>query len=277
MSTDTTLTPPAAPAHRRPAPAARVTAAGLLRGEWLKLRSLRSTWWTLGGGLLLMVLLGMVFAGSAGTADAGPPGADRAVDPTTLSLAGYNIAQLAIAVLGVLVVTGEYASGTVRGTISAVPRRWPVVVAKAAVLAVVLWLTTTVAALGAFTAGRSVYGEGAASLGDDGVLRAVLGTGLYLTAIGLLAMGVAWVLRSTAASVSAVVALLLVLPGLTMLLPDSWGPDVARWLPGQAGQVIMALVTDASGFGPWTGYAVLLGWVAAAFAAGTALLLRRDV
>ncbi len=276
MSTDTVATA-TAPRHLA-GPEARVTVGGLLRGEWIKFRSLSSSWWTLGGGLAFMVFLGVVFASSStGPGEGGPGGGDFSVDPASLSLAGYNIAQLAIAVLGVLMVTGEYASGTVRGTFSAVPRRWPVVVAKAVVLAAVLWVTTTIASFAAFFAGQAAYGDGAASITDDGVLRMVMGTGLYLTAIGLLAMGIAWLLRSTAAAVGTVLGLVLVVPGLTGLLPDSWGPDVARWLPTEAGGSIMSLVTDSTGFAPWTGYAVLVGWVAVLLVGATVLLKRRDV
>jgi len=279
MSTDTVATT-TAPRHLATSEA-RVTAGGLLRGEWTKFRSLSSSWWTLGGGLAFMVLLGVVFASSStgpgGPGDGGPGGGGFSVDPASLSLAGYNIAQLAIAVLGVLMVTGEYASGTIRGTFSAVPRRWPVVVAKAAVLAGVLWVTTTIASFAAFSAGQAAYGDGAASITDDGVLRMVLGTGLYLTAVGLFAMAIAWLLRSTAAAVGTVLGLVLVVPGLTGLLPDSWGPDVARWLPTEAGGSIMSLVTDSTGFAPWTGYAVLVGWVAVLLVTATVLLKRRDV
>lgn len=276
MSTDTMTRPASASTVDRHAvgPVPGVTWSGMVRGEWIKLRSLRSSWWTLLGGLALMVVLSAVFGSSAGGEG---PGDDFPQDPISLSLAGYNIAQLAIAVLGVLMVSGEYASGTVRGTFAAVPRRWPVIVAKAAVLAVVLWVTTTLASFAAFFVGQLAYGTGSASITDDGALRMVMGTGLYLTAIGLFAMALAWILRSTAAGIATVVALLLVIPGLTGLLPSSWGPDVARWLPTEAGGAIMARVTDPTSFATWSGYAVLIGWVVVAFVAAAAVLRRNDV
>ncbi|MPQ98430.1 ABC transporter permease subunit [Modestobacter sp. I12A-02628] len=277
MSTDTIRTPPTGRTTTGSAP--RVTAAGLLRGEWLKLRSLRSTWWTLGAGLLLMVGLGALISGTYTPGAQGPDGggAGAVVDPVTLSLSGSGIAQLLVAVLGVLVVSGEYSSGTVRGTFAAVPRRWPVVAAKAAVLGGVLLVTTTIAAFAAFSLGQVTYGSGAATLSTDGALRVVVGTGLYLTGVGLLAMAITWLLRSTAASIATVVVLMLVLPAISGLLPDSWGDVLEKWLPTQAGSAIMTLVTDSTMFSPWAGLAVMVGWVALLFAAGTALLRRRDV
>jgi ABC-2 type transport system permease protein len=254
--------------------------AGLLRGEWVKFRSLRSTWISLTVGLVLMVLFGWLFTGTAGSGGpggdgGGPPGLSF-TDPVGLSLAGYRLAQLAIGVLGVLVVTGEYATGTIRSTFSASPQRWPVVVAKAVVYATVVFLGSLLAAVVSFLVGQAALGDLGVGFGADGVVRALLGTALYLTAIGLFGMALGWLLRSTAGSISTLFALLLVLPGLGQLLPSSWGPDVVRLLPGEAGSQVASLVQQPGALTPWTGFAVLLGYLVVSFAAATVLLRRRD-
>lgn len=253
---------------------------GLLAGEWIKFRSLRSTWLTLGIALVAMVLLGWLFTG---TAQSGGPGGDgggppelRTADPIGLSLAGYRLAQLAIGVVGVLLVTGEYASGTIRTTFAAVPRRWPVVAGKATVFAVLVLLASAATALVAFLVGQAASGDAGASLSDAGVPRVLLGTALYLSAIGLLGMALGWLLRSTTGAVSALFGLVFLLPILGQLLPSSWGPDVVRWLPGEAGSQVLQLTSSADAFGPWAGFAVLCGYLVVAFGAAVALLRRRD-
>ena len=274
-------------AGTRPATTPRPAATGggvrgVLAGEWVKLRSLRSTWLTLGLALVAMVLLGWLFAGTAesgGPGDGGPGGDGPgfgATDPATLSLAGYTLASLAIGTVGVLLVTGEYANGLIRTTFAAVPRRWPVVAGKAAVFAALVFVASAVAALLAFLVGQAAYGDGAASLSDDGVPRMLVGTALYLSAIGLLGMALGWLVKSTAGAVSALFGLLFLLPVLGQLLPSSWGPDVTRWLPGDAGSQVLQLTTSADAFGPWAGFAVLCGYLVVAFGAAVALLRRQD-
>jgi len=253
---------------------------GLLRGEWIKLRTLRSTGISLGIGLVLMVLFGWLFTGTAesggpGGNGGGPPGLSF-TDPVGLSLAGYRLAQLAIGVLGVLLVTGEYTTGTIRSTFAAVPRRWPVVAAKSAVFAAVVYLGSLVAAVVAFLVGQTALGELGVGPGADGVVRALLGIAAYLTAIGLFGMALGWLLRSTAGAISTLFGLVFLLPVLGQLLPAGWGPDVVRLLPGEAGSQLFSVVPAPDAFGPWTGFAVLLGYLVVAFTAATVLLRRRD-
>ncbi len=253
---------------------------GLLAGEWVKLRSLRSTWLTLGGALVGMVLLGWLFTGSADTGGpsgngGGPPGLSFA-DPVGLSLAGYRLAQLAIGVVGVLLVTGEYTSGTVRATFAAVPRRWPVVVAKATVFAVLVALVAGAAAVVAFLVGQAVWGGEGASITDDGVPRVLVGTALYLTGVGLLGMALGWLLRSTAGAVATVFGIVFLLPVLGALLPADWGPDLVRWLPGEAGSTVLQRVPGPDSFSPWTGFGVFCAELAVLFVLAVVLLRRRD-
>ncbi|GAB4079988.1 ABC transporter permease subunit [Modestobacter muralis] len=253
---------------------------GLLRGEWVKLRSLRSTWLSLAVGLVLMVLFGWLFtataeSGGPGGDGGGPPGLSF-TDPVGLSLAGYRLAQLAIGVLGVLLVTGEYSTGTIRSTFAAVPRRWPVVAAKAGVFAAVVFVGSLLTGVVAFLIGQASLGDLGVGLGADGVVRALLGLALYLTAIGLFGMALGWLLRSTAGAISTLFGLVFLLPVLGQLLPASWGPDVVRLLPGEAGAQLFSLVGTPDALGPWSGAAVLLGYLVVAFTAATVLLRRRD-
>jgi hypothetical protein len=252
---------------------------GLLAGQWVAVRSLRTTWWVLGGASVAMVLLGLLFTSTAESGgpggQGGPPGLDM-TDPVTLSLGGHNLAALAVGILGVLLVTGEYTSGAVRVTFAAVPRRWPVLLARAVVLAAVGLVVTSVAALAAFLVGQAAIGDGGVSLADDGVVRTVLGAGLYVTAIGLLGSALGWLLRSTGGAIGTLFAIVFLLPVLGGLLPSSWGPDVVRWLPGQAGSNIVQRVTGPDEFAPWTGFAVLCGYLVVLFAVAVVAVRRRD-
>lgn len=253
---------------------------GLLRGEWVKLRSLRSTWIALGAGFALMLLLTWLFTGTADSGgpggDGGGPGALAAVDPIGLSLASSRLAQLFIGVVGVLLVTGEYATKTISTTFATVPRRWPVVVAKAVVFGALVFAGSLVTSVASFALGQALLGDLGVGFGADDVTRALLGTAAYLTAIGLFGMALGWLLRSTAAGIATLFALVLLLPGLGQLLPASWGPDVVRLLPGEAGQQIAVVVPDPSALGPWAGFAVLLGYLVVSFGVATVLLRRRD-
>lgn len=254
--------------------------SGLLTGEWVKFRSLRSTRLTLGVALVLMVLLGLLFtstaeSGGPGGDGGGPPGLSY-TDPVGLSLAGFRLAQLAVGVVGVLLVTGEYTSGTIRSTFAAVPRRWPVVAAKAAVFAALVFLASAVTGVIAFAVGQAALGDLGVGLDTDGVPRVLLGTALYLTAIGLLGMALGWLLRSTAGAVSTLFGAVFLLPVLGQLLPSSWGPDVLRWLPGEAGSQVLQMTARPDSFGPWAGFAVLVGYLVVAFGVASVLLRRRD-
>jgi hypothetical protein len=180
-------------------------------------------------------------------------------------------------VLGVLFVTGEYGTGMIRSTFQAVPRRWPVVAAKAAVFAAVALVAMTLAALGAFFAAQVFLGpEGrGSSLGDDGVLRAVAGAGVYLTLVGTLGGALGWILRSTASALAALLGTLMILPLLVPLL-GSVGDTIVKYLPSEAGAVLSSSVTQPDLLAPGAALAVLGAWVVAALAVGLAVVKRRD-
>ena len=199
-------------------------------------------------------------------------------DASLVSLRGVYLAQLPIGVLGVLMIAGEYGTGMIRATLSAVPRRLPVLWAKALVFATTVFVVMGVASLLAFVIGQAMLsGAGVhVGLGSSGAARAVLGGALYLTVVGLLGVGLGFLVRNTAGAVAGLFGLLLVLPALANALPRSLYDDVFRYLPMPAGTQIMTTVRDSSLLTPWAGIGVFCLYAAAAIAAGALVLVRRD-
>jgi ABC-2 type transport system permease protein len=277
MSTLTaTATPGAAPAtvdrDRE-----RVTFPRVTVSEWVKLVSLRSSWITFAAALVAVVGLGALISYVTNTHWSHmSPQEQASFDPVARSIGGVELAQLAIGVLGVLVVTGEYATGMIRASLMAVPRRWPVLAAKLLIFAACAFVLMTVAAFAAFLLGQQLLGTHGTTLGAPHVLRAVIGVPLYLTVVGALAVGLGFILRSTAGGIATLVGLLLVLPGVSRLLPDTWQPHVLPYLPSNAGSQVFAVQHDPSMLGTWTGFGVFCAWAAAALVLGLVVLKRRD-
>jgi len=246
----------------------------------VKFRSLRSTLFSLLAAVVCTVGLGILISALRAN-DFKQHGVLKGIggfDPTAHSLRGLYLAQLAIGVLGVLVITGEYSTGMVRATFAAVPRRLPVLWAKIAVFSVVVFVVSFVASLVAFLAGQAFLGTAhvGVSLGSPGAARAVLGGALYLTITGLLAVGLGFVLRNTAGAIATLFGLLLVLPVIAQALPSSWYDDVYKYLPMPAGGQIMTTVTDRTLLSPWAGLGVFAVYAVVAVAAGAFVLKRRD-
>jgi ABC-type transport system involved in multi-copper enzyme maturation permease subunit len=261
-------------------PVYRVTGRRVLSSEWAKLWSLRSTWITLGLGLLFLVAFGLIaasrFKSQYGSARMNPDFARATA--VSLSLFGTNFAQLALGVLGVLVTAGEYSTGLIRSTLAAVPRRLPVLWSKAAVFGLVALVVGTVGAWAAFLAGnRIVSGTPAAlDLTHDGVVRSLFGAGLYLGLVGVIGTALGALLRSVAGGISLLVAAFMLVPGLTSLLPSSWQDDISPYLPSHAGASLFALTHDATTLSPSAGLLVFLGWTALVLAAAAYRLVRSD-
>ena len=277
MSTTTAPSGASATPATRAVGRGRVTFPRVARGEWVKLVSLRSSWITFAAAVVAIIGLGALICLVTATHwnDARPE--QRAsFEPVGQSLAGVGFAQLAIGVLGVLVVTGEYATGMIRSSLMAVPRRLPVLGAKLLVFGVCTFVLSLVSALVAFLLGQQLLGSHGTTLGAPHAVRAVIGVALYLTVVGALAVGLGFALRSTAGGIATLVGLLLVLPGLGRLLPDSWQPHVLPYLPSNAGSQVYAVHGDAGMLGTWTGFAVFCAWAAAALLAGALVLKRRD-
>jgi hypothetical protein len=257
-------------------------AADALNMEWVKFRTVRSTYWTLLFAVAATVGIGaLVCVVHINRLSHLSPGDRLEFEPVRFSLAGIQLAQLAVGVLGVLVISNEYTTGVIRATFTAVPQRRLVLAAKGVVFAVVILIVGEIASFSAFFVGQSILATKDLNvpLGDPGVLRAVIGAGLYLTVLGLLALGLGALVRHTAGAIATFFGLLLVLPGIVAALPQSWQDAIEKWLPVNAGE---AIFRRGQAFGsshqlaPWTGLGVFCAYAAAALIAAGILLARRD-
>ncbi|MFE9644986.1 ABC transporter permease subunit [Streptomyces sp. NPDC006365] len=255
----------------------RVTFPRVVHMEWIKLRSLRSTTLTLAITVALLIGFGLLFSSVVGSGE-GPDQEDFG-DPTSITLGGVMLAALAIAVLGVLMSAGEYATGTIRATLAAVPSRLPVLWGKVVVFAAVSFLLMFVAALGAFLVGQSVLSSrnmDTAALSDPGVFRAVVGAAVYLTGAGLIGLAVGALLRNTAGAITLVVGALFVVPGLIQLLPSSWNETISPYLPSNAANAFMTVQTESDSLSPGSGLAVFAVYIVVLLAGAAVVLKRRD-
>jgi ABC-type transport system involved in multi-copper enzyme maturation permease subunit len=267
--------PATVPAYDRPQ---RVTQARVLRSEWTKLRTQPSTAWSLLAAAILVIGFGVLYSLLR---EARPPqgAAIKAFDPTNVSLAGVQIAEIAVGVLGVMVITSEYASGLIRASFAAVPRRLPVLWGKATMVLAATIAVSLPAALATFLAGQSILGRHhlATSLGQPGVARAVIGSALYLAVAALLGLGLGALLRSTAGGISALFGLLFGLQFAAALLPASLSEEVGKFLPATAGQAVTTVYPDpASSLAPWTGFGVFCLYTAVVLGMGAWRMRRGD-
>jgi hypothetical protein len=247
-----------------------------IRSEWIKLRSLRSTWYTL--TCLFVVGLGITVLASngAGQAYADDP---AAWDPTAHSLRSFIVAQLIVGVLGVLVVTSEFATGLIRTSLTATPRRSRVLAAKVLVAAAVAVVAGQVLMFAAFLAGQPLIGDQGvprARLGDPGVLKAVLAGGLYLAVIALLAVGLGTIMRATAGALTTLVGVVFLVPALAGIFP-SWMQGLFDFWPTLGGSAALATLPDPDFPHPWWNLGGMALGVAAVLAAAFVVLRRRDV
>jgi ABC-type transport system involved in multi-copper enzyme maturation permease subunit len=254
-----------------------VTTARVVRSELIKLLSVRSTYFALLGTILAIVGIA-TFVAVGIVVQETPPGPGATVDPTGGALSGVSLAVYLVAALGVLMVTGEYSTGTIKATLAAVPRRGTLVRGKVIAAAAVILPVSLASTLIAFLAARTVLSTGdmSISLTTPGVLRAVTGAALYLTAVSLLASGLAWLLRSTAGALATLFGILIVLPVAAYLLPAPVRDDVMAYLPDSAGMAILQTAPSPAQLPPWTGFGVFTAYTALTLIAGAVLLHRRD-
>lgn len=255
-----------------------MAAVQVIRSEWTKIRSVASTVWTLSLAVVVTIALGMLISALSKNEFDKMNARDRlSFDPTFISFAGMTLGQLAMIVFGVLVVSNEYSTGMIRTSLAAVPKRGTFLFSKVAVatgLALVVGMATSFAA---FFLGQAMLGAHRASIGDPGVLRAVVGGGLYMTLIAMFSMGVAAMLRSPMLSLGILMPFFFLISNI--LGNVSATKKIGRYLPDQAGSKIMQVVTpvgDDTPYGPWGGLAIMVAWVAAALLGGYVLLKRRD-
>jgi ABC-2 type transport system permease protein len=255
------------------------TFGGVLRSEWVKLRSVRSTFWALTVTVVLGIALGAVISAAAAHSYARFSVSEKlSWDPTGVSGAGMAIAQLAIAVLGVLCISSEYSSGMIRASLIAVPKRGRMLAAKSLVFAGVTFVVGEVTSFVAFFVGQALISGHAprAALGDPGVARAVVGAGLYLTALAVLSVAAGTLLRHPAAAIAAMTAVVLVLPLIAQALPGSWRNPVTEFWPTQAGSQLTSVYHSVHTLQPWPGFGVMCLFAAIVYGMAWTLLDRRD-
>ncbi|HVM66791.1 MAG TPA: hypothetical protein VMU14_18120 [Acidimicrobiales bacterium] len=274
MTTATLPEPVVSPAPVRVGP---VTQGNVIRSEWIKFRTVRSTVIVSALTALFMVGLGLlVSAVTHAHWDHLDPEEQLPFNLIRRSLVGVFLAQLTVGVLGVLVITAEYTTGMIRATLGAVPRRLPVLWGKLAVFAPVTFLLTLAASFAAFLGGQALLRSHGVPLSTPGALRAVFGVALYLTVLSVLAVALGFIIRNTAGAITALFAIIIVLPAIAAALPSSWQRSIVPYLPSSAGQAVFMTHHVPNSMHPWAGFALFCGYAAVAVAGGAVALVRRD-
>ena len=273
------------PARPQPAAGGELRGFGrLMLAEWTKIRTVRSTVWSLAifvvGTLGLTALFCWLTVHAIQTGRAPRRTADLLTDPVSFILqTGLGFGQLAICVLGALTMTTEYSTGVIRASLLAVPKRLPMLAAKCAVFATLIFVIGEIVSFLSFFIGKAVIHPVVhVSLGQPGVARAVIGTGLYLTVLGLFSLAIGSLIRHSAGAIAAVIGLVLVAGPLLGLLDSyDWGRHVHDWFPTVAGSYITRIYQASDQvLTPWQGFTVFCVWTALLLAAGSYLLKRRD-
>ena len=299
MTTPTTPTTTTPPAPALPAPALTATAdpsvrldpastgshprrrahlLDVIRGEWIKFRSVRSTSLALIATGVVTVALGMVFSATVDSGEDVPNAAVGLTDPVQLALGAVDLTAMIVGVLGVLVIAGEYSTGLIRTTFAAVGSRLSVLGAKAVVLGLATMVAISVTAVLALWLGQAVYAGDQAilALSDPDAIGVIVGTTVYVTGIALMGLSLGAILRSTASGIGVLVGAVFILPGLMQLLPDAFTDVVLKYLPSEAGSVMMSTVSDPNLLSTGAAYAVFAAWVLGLLAVAAVLTRIRD-
>ncbi len=251
---------------------------GMVRAEFCKLRTVRSTYWTLFAALAFNLIFAAVEAiflpGRLSDRD------KASLDGVRVSLGGSHLSQVAFGVLGVLIITSEYTTGLIRVTLTAMPRRRLLLAVKAAVFATTAIVVGTAVSFAAYFVFQGLLGSDAgtlkSSISDPGVVRALIGGGLYVAVLGLLGLGLGAVVRSSAGAIAALFSLLFVPQILVELLPQAWTAMIGPFVPMEAGSQIFSQHREPGALAPWTGFGVFSLYALAALVAAFALIGRRD-
>jgi ABC-type transport system involved in multi-copper enzyme maturation permease subunit len=252
----------------------------VLQSEWTKIRTVSSTRWTLICALAVTVAMSAALCALMNSTFDDLPDAERLTfDPTLISFSGMVLGQLAMVVFGVLVVGTEYSSGMIRTSLAAVPQRATFLFSKIAVAGVLALVVGMATSFLTFFLGQALLGEHRTTIGEENVLRAVVGGGLYMGLMAIFSMGVAAMLRSSMLSLGILMPFFFLVSQILSAVPGA--KDVARYFPDQAGSKIMQVVPNAmnsgdSPYGPWGGLGIMLLWVAAALIGGVLVLKKRD-
>jgi len=285
----TTAVPVSSTRAALPAARGRAGFGGALRSELTKIRSVRSTYWSLLALVVITIGIGALFAfgrvqNFSQNLSQMPPGAlaaERARDiaqATETSLFGLILGQLVIAVLGALTITSEYSTGMIRTSLSVMPRRGVSLAAKAVVFGAIALVVGLVTSFISYFVGQAILSTQHinSTIGQPGVLRAVIGGGLFLAVCGLLSFGLGAIIRHTAGAITASIGLLFVLFILSGFLPNNWAVHIDKWVPFNAGGAIWENQSGTAMFSPWTGFAVFCAYAAVALGAGLILFRKRD-
>jgi ABC-2 type transport system permease protein len=259
----------------------RVTQWRVVVSEWTKLRSLRSTRWSMLVAVLLTIALPLIGALITGTHWSHMSPSDRAGrHPLDIALFGVRLSQLAIGVLGVLVISGEYSTGMIRASLGAVPKRLPVLWAKVGVFAVVSFLLALPSVLIAFFGSQAILDNYHHILqipfSHPGVARTVIGGAVYLTLIGVFALGLGTITRNTAGGIAVFAGIFFVIPPLMNVLPTSWNNAISEYLPSSAGVDMFSLTHGSHDLAPGPGLVLFLAYTAFVIAVAAIALARRD-
>lgn len=274
MSTMTTDAPAAKRTRRAASP---LTFGGVLRSEWIKLRSVRSSGLTLLAAALMMIVTGLIFAATFGSDS---DGANGVTEPTGVTLTGAMFAQLVVGVLGVLMVSSEYSTGMIRSTLTGVPSRLPVLAGKVAVVIGTVFPVMLAVAFTVFLGGQALMGNAghpSAAIGDPGVLAALFGSAATMSGVAVIGLALGTIMRNTAGAISTLVAVMFLLPGLgSLVLPASWRDDVLKFLPSNASDAFVSVTPGPNLLGSAAGAAVFAVWVVVPLVVAAVLLRFRD-
>jgi ABC-type transport system involved in multi-copper enzyme maturation permease subunit len=263
-----------------PAGPLKVTQGRVVRSEWIKFRSLRSTRYTLLVAVVLMIGIGALFSAVTASQYHTFSAADKATfSPISTSLTGISFAVIAFGVLGVLLMSGEYSTGMIRSSLTAVPRRLPVLWGKLAVFAGAIFSISLVASFISFFVGQALLSSHHLNVAitAPGALRSVIGAALYVTVAGMIGVALGALLRNTAAGISTFVGVFFVIPPLTGLLPASVSDHLTQYLPSNAGEVLWGGTHGVqNALSPWTGFALLCGYAVILIAAAAWRLRSAD-
>ncbi|WP_410617423.1 ABC transporter permease [Amycolatopsis sp. lyj-109] len=272
----TTIENPAVPKQDKVK--AKLTFAGVLRSEWVKVRSLRSSSFTLAGAAVILVAIGLIFAATFGSDS---DGANGVTDPTGVTLTGGMFAQLIVGVLGVLTISSEYSTGMIRSTLTGVPSRIPVLAGKVAIVVTVVFPVMLASAFVVFFSGQAILsGKGfpSAKIGDAGVVAALFGSAVTMTGVAVMGLALGALMRNTAAAISTLVGLVFIVPGLgSLVLPASWRDDFLKFLPSNASDAFALITPPSNLLSAGAGAAVFAAWVIVPLLAAAVGLRVRDV
>jgi ABC-2 type transport system permease protein len=261
----------------------KVTPASVVKSEWLKLRTLRSSW-----ALMAIAFGALAFVGIAlswSTISEFASGHDHGFDhfnALTDSMTGFELSQLAIGVLGILFIAGEYSTGQIRSSLGAVPKRLPMLLSKTGLLAALTFVTMLPAAFITFFGSQRILSQQhiQTTWSSPTVARTVIGVVLYLTVIAVIGVGLGAIIRNIAGGIAAFVGIMIVLPAIAGALPQTWGDRINKFLPSNAGRALLNFQSDFQGgnlmLKPWTGFALFVAYALALVAVAAILLKRRD-